>query len=183
MKDTIILFTSDHGENLGAHGLWQKMVPFDESIRVPLVMTNPKRPAPARPATPASLIDVAPTLAAMCDLPGGKWQGRDLFSGDMTDPDQPAIFAMHQPIGDWMNVADWRMVQENGFKYAWHDGMAEELFDLKVDPAEVHNLATDLGHRSRLIEFRAKLAAFLQQTNDPLLVNWKNQQRGGNEPN
>jgi arylsulfatase A-like enzyme len=182
MEDTIILFTSDHGENLGAHGLWQKMVSFDESIRVPLVLANPQTSAPTCPVTPASLIDVAPTLAAMCDLPDGKWPGRDLFSGDMTDPDQPAIFAMHQPIGDWMNVTDWRMVQENGFKYVWHNGMAEELFDLKSDPAEDHNLASDTEHKSRLVELRAKLVAFLQQTNDPLLSNWTDQQRGKNGP-
>ena len=182
MDDTIILFTSDHGENLGAHGLWQKMVPFDESIRVPLVLSIPGTSGSSRPVTPASLIDIAPTLAALCDLPDGSWKGRNLFDGDLADAEHPAIFAMHQPIGDWMNVTDWRMVQEAGFKYVWHDRMAEELFDLRTDAAEICNLAGDDAHHVSLVKMRAKLEAFLIETMDPLLPNWRKQRSGDHAP-
>lgn len=182
MKDTIIVFTSDHGENLGSHGLWQKMVPFDESIRVPLVMSIPAKIGPNRPVTPASLIDVAPTLAALCDLPAKDWMGRDLFEGDLDDPDHPPVFAMHQPIGNWMQVTDWRMIQEGGFKYVWHNGMEDELFDLTNDAAEITDLAKDTAHIPRRDEMRAKLDVFLVQTADPLLPNWRAQQGSGHAP-
>lgn len=182
-KDTIIVFTSDHGENLGAHGLWQKMVPFDESIRVPLVVSIPGRTeTPMRVTSQASLIDVAPTLSALCGLPQAEWMGRDLFQGATTDPDHPAIFAMHRPIGDWMNVTDWRMVQEGGVKYVWHDGQAEELFALKSDPAELKNLAQEPAHLQTLLEMRAKLTVFLQRTDDPLLPHWNAQQQATHDP-
>ncbi|MDG1738261.1 MAG: sulfatase-like hydrolase/transferase, partial [Paracoccaceae bacterium] len=104
MEDTIIVFTSDHGENLGAHGLWQKMVPFNESIRVPLVISTPQRRPQTRSEMPASLIDVAPTLANLCDLPDAKWMGMDLLSDTQLPESSRAVFAMHRPIGDWMNV-------------------------------------------------------------------------------
>lgn len=183
MEDTIIVFTSDHGENLGAHGLWQKMVPFDESIRVPLVLRIPGMKSSVHPKTPTSLIDVAPTLSVLCGLSDHDWQGRDLLAGNMNDPDHPTIFAMHRPIGDWMNVTDWRMVQEAGYKYAWHNGMAEELFDLRADPAEIHNLAEDAEWHQKLLEMRATLGAFLEETCDPLLANWQAQRKTDNAPN
>jgi len=175
MEDTIILFTSDHGENLGSHGLWQKMVAFDESIRVPLVLRVPGKMHVGRSQKPVSLIDVAPTLAELCGLPTGEWMGQYLFSGDQSDPEHPAIFAMHRPIGDWMKVTDWRMVQEGGFKYVWHNGMEGELFDLNSDSAEIRNLVKKPTHQAILGSMRLKLDQFLCETNDPLLSVWKAQ--------
>jgi len=175
MEDTIILFTSDHGENLGSHGLWQKMVAFDESIRVPLVLRIPGKMHVGRSKKPVSLIDVAPTLAELCGLPMGEWMGQNLFAGDQNDPEHPAIFAMHRPIGDWMNVTDWRMVQEGGFKYVWHNDMEDELFDLNADSAEIRNLAKKPTHHAILGSMRIKLDQFLCETNDPLLSEWKTQ--------
>ena len=169
---TIVVFASDHGENLGAHGLWQKMVPFEESIRVPLIIRAPRQASSASD-TPASLIDVAPTLSALCGLPErADWPGRDLF----VDPTaQPAQFAMHQPIGDWMKVTDWRMIKRDGIKFVWHRGMAEELFDMEEDPGEVANLASDPAHAGQMKSLRAELGAFLAKTNDPLLADWQNE--------
>ena len=172
--NTIVVFISDHGENLGAHGLWQKMVPFEESIRVPLIIGAPGQGTCAS-STPASLIDVAPTLSALCNLPQrADWPGRDLF----VDPAAPpAQFAMHQPIGDWMKVTDWRMIKRDGLKYVWHQGMAEELFDMETDPGEVANLATDPDHGAQKQSLRTELGAFLTMTNDPLLVDWQDERR------
>ncbi|MEP1208115.1 MAG: sulfatase-like hydrolase/transferase [Rhizobiaceae bacterium] len=173
MDNTIVLYTSDHGENLGAHGLWQKMVPYDESIRVPLILRQPTAD-PARTEMPASLVDVAPTLANLCGLAvSPDWPGRDLMRGDWSDADNPASFAMHRPIGDWMNVTDWRMIERYRFKYVWYRDQSDELFDLQNDPAELNNLLDDPAHQSRLATLRRELDAFLQKTNDPLLSDWR----------
>ena len=172
-NDTIVIFTSDHGENLGAHGLWQKMVAFEESIRVPLVISVPGKPA-AISQTPTSLVDVAPTLSALCDLPGNPdWPGRDLWQGDWSDHTRPAQMAMHRPIGDWMKVTDWRMIKADGFKFVWHRGMEDELFDMAADPGEVTNLATLETYGDRLQALKAELDAFLHKTCDPLLPAWQ----------
>lgn len=172
-EDTIIVFTSDHGENLGAHGLWQKMVAFEESIRVPLIIRVPGGAAAAS-QTPASLVDVAPTLSALCDLSARpEWLGRDLWQADWSDANRPAQMAMHRPIGDWMKVTDWRMIKADGFKYVWHRGMADELFDMTKDVGEVCNLAQVEVHQHRKQTLRAELGEFLAQTNDPLLEDWR----------
>ena len=177
-EDTIVLFTSDHGENLGAHGLWQKMVPFEESIRVPLAICGPGL-GRRRSQSPASLIDIAPTLAKLCGLDlRSDWEGRDLLAEDPNDQQPPAQFAMHKPLGDWMNVTDWRMIKANGLKYVWHKGMEEELFDLNSDPAELTNLANSAGYRTRKSALSKKLGAFLKRTNDPLLEDWQLAHRG-----
>ena len=174
MDNTIMLYTSDHGENLGAHGLWQKMVPYDESIRVPLIMRFPPLiSGNASTQMPTSLVDVAPTLAALCGLEKHQdWLGRNLMQDDWSDPDNPASFAMHRPIGDWMKVSDWRMIELQRFKYVWYRDHADELFDLQNDPAELRNLIDVSENRSRLATLRRELNGFLEQTNDPLLANW-----------
>ncbi|WP_412563080.1 sulfatase-like hydrolase/transferase [Thalassobius sp. MITS945101] len=169
MDNTIVVFTSDHGENLGAHGLWQKMVAFEESLKVPLLIRFPAGKA-QRVDTPASLIDVAPTLAAACGLPDRPWEGRDLRA---TPPNTPDRFAMHQPLGDWMKVTDWRMVQRGDLKYIWHRGMAEELFDLATGAAECHNLVRDPARQAQMHSLRKGLDEFFQRTADPLLSDWR----------
>jgi arylsulfatase A-like enzyme len=177
-EDTIVVYTSDHGENLGAHGLWQKMVPFEESIRVPLIFSVPSS-ASGRKSIPASLVDVAPTLSALCGLPErDDWPGRNLWGADHATHDQPRQFAMHQPIGDWMKVADWRMIKAGSAKYVWHRGMEEELFELSIDPGEVRNRAKDPEFEPMLRSLRLELGEFLRRTNDPLLEAWRSDVAG-----
>jgi choline-sulfatase len=175
--DTIILFTSDHGEMLGAHGLWHKMVPFEESIRVPLLMQLPGGAAGRHLSMPASLVDIAPTLANLCDLPDADWQGRDLFSEDQDGSESPAIFAMHKPLGEWMHTTDWRMIRRDGLKYVWHRGFGDELFDLVADTGERVNHIASQDYQSRLTLLQDELDKFLQATNDPLLAEWQAERR------
>jgi arylsulfatase A-like enzyme len=174
MEDTIILFTSDHGENLGAHGLWQKMVPYEESIRVPLIVRIPKGPLGKRTSIPVNLVDVAPTLAGLCDLPDfAGWAGDDLMGRDWDDDTHPAVFAMHQPLGDWMKVTDWRMVELDRYKYVWYLNAEDELFELDSDGGEQKNLINDPKMQSRILDLKRELDGFLKKTADPLLGHWQ----------
>ncbi|NUR76928.1 MAG: choline-sulfatase, partial [Thermoleophilia bacterium] len=66
--DSVVVFTSDHGDMLGERGLWYKMAPFEESIRVPLIIRAPRRLGAGRVAANVSLLDLAPTLV---ELAGG----------------------------------------------------------------------------------------------------------------
>lgn len=175
VEDTIVVFASDHGENLGAHGLWQKMVPYEESIRVPLILRVPGAARGGqRTETPASLVDLAPTLATLCGLPvRTDWAGHDLWAQDWTDALRPAQFGMHRPLGDWMQVTDWRMIEAERCKYVWYRGHGDELFDLRHDPGEVRNLVEDADYQDRLATLRADLDAFLLKTDDPVLAEWR----------
>ena len=174
MDDTIVVFTSDHGENLGAHGLWQKMVAFEESIRVPLILSVPGEASGVRSLALASLVDLAPTLSALCGLPDQpNWPGQDLWQLDWGYDARPAQMAMHRPLGDWMKVADWRMIKADGLKYVWHRGMEDELFDLTADPGELENLIDSEAYADRRNGLQDELGAFLAKTKDPLLGDWQ----------
>lgn len=79
-SNTIVFFTSDHGNMLGAHGWTGKQVPWEESIRVPGILRFPRRVRPGKQLeTLLSHVDVAPTLLGLCGLPVPQWmQGRNL---------------------------------------------------------------------------------------------------------
>ena len=166
--DTIVVFLSDHGENLGAHGLWHKMVAYDDSIRVPLIFRVPGQGAGARIDAPVGLLDVAPTLASLCGLPArNEWRGVDLFA-DPVPADRP-MFALHRPLGDWMGTEPWRMIEVERVKYIRHLGGEEELFDLATDPFETRNLSDHSAWQTD----KARLARILGETmralGDPLV--------------
>lgn len=173
MDDTIVVYLSDHGENLGAHGLWHKMVAYEESIRVPLIFRVPGVGSTAvRSDAPVSLIDVAPTLAALCGLPMHPgWRGANLTpalaGGDGPPRDRP-MFALHRPLGDWMHTQPWRMIEIDGLKYVWHDGDIAELFDLGADPHETSNLAAMPNRADDRRRLHNALVGMMKDLDDPL---------------
>lgn len=179
MDDTIIVYLSDHGENLGAHGLWHKMVAYEESVRVPLILRLPGRTrSGVRSQAPVSLIDIAPTLAALCGLPARpEWTGQnmaDLLTGaSEPDLDRP-LFCLHRPLGDWMGTVPWRMVTRGALKYVWSQGDRDELFDLARDPYETENLIDAPDYVHYLRGLRHDLAGFMRQTSDVLEATYRN---------
>jgi arylsulfatase A-like enzyme len=174
MEDTIILFLSDHGENLGAHGLWHKMVAYEESIRVPMIFRLPGQVAKnVRSDAPFSLLDVAPTLAGLCDLPANEeWRGRDMsdvLAGKPVDLSDRTLFALHRPLGEWMGTQPWRMIEHDRKKYIWHLDDKPELFDLTSDPLETRNLADQLSSKDVLTDLHSRIITIMRETNDTLL--------------
>ncbi len=173
MDDTIVVYLSDHGENLGAHGLWHKMVAYEESIRLPLIFRLPGGAVRSvRSDAPVSLVDVAPTLAALCGLPmRSEWRGAELSSaltgGTAVPPERP-MFALHRPLGDWMHTQPWRMIEIDGLKYIWHENDRAELFDLRADPFERRNLAASSAHSETRQSLHATLVALMRELDDPL---------------
>lgn len=161
--ETVVVFLSDHGEMLGAHGLWHKMVAYEESIRVPLILRVPGAPRGLRSDAPVGLLDVAPTLAALCGVaPDPDWDGIDLsgavLGGDGPAADRP-MFAYHRPLGDWMGAVPWRMVERNGVKLIRNPGNRDELYDLRADPDERRNLIDDADCQAA----RGELSAMLDE--------------------
>jgi len=145
-EDTIVVFTSDHGDNLGSHGLVQKGGPNEESIRVPLIVRWPAKEGMAdRVETEhvAGLIDVAPTLLSLCgvDVPG-HFHGHNL-TPLLTGGD--ARIDTHAFIEMWKGLA----VRTPGHMYYLPfsgNGRAlakqpEQFYDLAADPYELRNLA------------------------------------------
>lgn len=160
--DTFIIFASDHGELLGQHGLWHKMMPYEEAIRVPLVLRHPCHQTGGQISRAAvSLIDIAPTLLAAAGVPGSHdMAGLNLmqaFNDPAGLPDVRWLFAEHEPLGDWHQAVRWRLVTDNRHKFIWNDGDLDELYDLMADPWETTNLIHATGQAGTLERLQAEL--------------------------
>ena len=174
LDDTLVIFASDHGEMLGSHGQWHKMMPYEESLRVPLLMRYPKAIQPGLRSTAlSSLVDIPATiLSVIADTIPDEYEGRDLASAfaDGAEFQQDAYrFSEHQPLGDWHNATDFRLVVDERYKYVWNNDDVNQLFDLQTDPFELVNLHDDPDVAGQLTRLRDRLHRWMVDTDDPLL--------------
>ena len=143
--DTVVCFTSDHGDLLGEHGLYRKGRPEEPSIRVPLLLRWPgKIPIGARADLAVASVDLCPTLLGLAGLtaPAGV-QGRDLSAtirGAAAAPTAPVYIEGHLGAPD-----EWRALRtaRHLIAVATASGAVTHLFDLEADPHQMHNLARD----------------------------------------
>ena len=159
-KDTIVVYSSDHGEMLGDHGMWQKFVFYEASVGVPLIVRVPGlTPAGARSATPVSLVDLLPTLAELCgvSLPSGL-DGQSCVP-DLQEPGRTrdttiySEFALRPPRAKYM-------IRRGDWKYSYYVNDMPELYNLRDDPREMRNLAMEPAHKGRLDEMQGRLFAW-----------------------
>lgn len=152
--NTIVVLWSDHGYHLGEKLITGKNTLWRESTRVPLLIAGPGVAADVRCDQPAELVDLYPTLVELAGLPD-----RDGLDGlslvpQLQDPTtrrtRPAI-TTHGPSNHSVVTTDWRYIQ-----YA--DG-SRELYDLKRDPREWHNLARDAEYEAKMAELAEHLPA------------------------
>ncbi len=144
--DTIVIFTSDHGEMLGAHGMWWKCAPFEPSVRVPLIMAGPEIEEGQRIEDPVSLIDLFPTIveAAGCELTEADEDlpGVSLLPAARGDHDDLPNVVLSQYHGHGVRNG-WMMVRKNEHKLIHYHGYGHELYDVLADPDELDDLAVD----------------------------------------
>lgn len=187
--DTIVCFSSDHGDHMYAHGYgkdgdhWMhssrhasKATPYEESIRIPLIVRYPRRvPAGRRSETMFNSVDVPSTLMALAELPAPEGvQGRDLSHAALGRAGEEPDSVYLQILGpgwphrrQWAGL--WRGVRTREYVYArWHDldGM-RVLYDLRSDPLEMHNLAGRPEHAGLLEQAEERLRRWMAQTGDP----------------
>lgn len=153
-EDTVVIYTSDHGENLGEHGLWWKNCMFDHAARVPLIASWPNRWAGGqRRSAACSLVDLVQTVTDLAGTrPPGDWDGDSLLPW----LDDPAYHWKDLALSEYYghNVASgYVMLRQGRYKYVYHTSPDEvhpperELYDLVDDPGEFTNLATSETHR------------------------------------
>ena len=164
--NTVVIFTSDNGHFLFERGLFGKWLMHEPSIRVPLIVRDPRLPQAqhgTRRDEMALTIDCAPTLLALAGLPIPKtMQGRDL---------SPLLRGGHVPWrSDWFyehtftlgpprTIAKCQGVRAEGWKYVRYldtNPHAEQLFDLAADPDELHDLAAQPDHQKTLAALRER---------------------------
>ena len=172
--DTVVVFTSDHGYQLGAHGLWQKRDLYENSVRTPLIIAAPGRlQAGLKTDLLAEMVDVYPTLVALAGLPApaSPLEGRDLrpiLEGRAPGRDSAlsqSWSAAHQtrPERRGLEIMGYTL-RTDRYRYTEWAGGDEgvELYDYLEDPNEYRNLAGQPGYSSlleRLAEaLRARIA-------------------------
>jgi choline-sulfatase len=161
--NTIILFTSDHGDMLGERGLWYKMNFFEWSARVPLIVHAPGRFAARRVAAPVSLVDLLPTFVDWAtDGKNTDWavpiDGRSLnplLTGAAASPSR-SVYGEYLAEGA---IAPILMIRRDQYKYVCSEFDPEMLYDLKADPDELNNLAAAPAHAELIAGFRAEAVA------------------------
>ena len=157
-RETIVIVTSDHGDMLGERGLWYKMAPFEDSIRVPLIVHAPQRFRARRVATPVSLLDLAPTLV---DLAGGRQptaiDGVSL-AGALAGEPAPARDLPLEYLAEGVRSAQVTLVR-GGLKLVRGHGEPDLVYDVARDPGERVNLAGDPSRRDEVDSLRAAVDA------------------------
>jgi choline-sulfatase len=151
--DTVVVFTADHGELLGEHGLWYKMSFLDPSARVPLIVRAPGC-EPRRVADCVSHLDLAPTLAELAgaEMDASGLEGASLaplLAGRGEAPGE--VFAEYLAEGV---SAPAVMIRRGRHKYVRCGEDPDQLFDLEADPHEVQNLAAEGDAAELVASFR-----------------------------
>ena len=158
-KDTIVLYTSDHGEMLGEHGLWQKFQFYESSCGVPLIVRAPGVSATGTCETPLSLVSVLPTLAEMCGVEVHAPLDGTSFEEQVRHPETPR----HLPVFAEYDLQTPRakyMIRDGEYKYSFWTHDMPELYNLRTDPKEMKNLALRADHADVVAKLREKLFAW-----------------------
>lgn len=169
MNNTIIVFTSDHGDMLGDHNLWRKTYAYEGSAHIPLIVRLPKSMGKTVPIVdqPVTLQDIMPTLldASLCAVPTTV-DGRsllDLLRGE-TVQWRDYIHGEHSTC--YSVDQEMQYLTDGKMKYVWLPRLGcEQLFDLTKDRSENVNLAEDTQALPELLKWRARMIALLQRRN------------------
>ena len=171
-ENTLVIFTSDHGEMFGAHGRIFKMTFYEESARVPMLMRWPGRISAgsisdACAATP----DIMPTLLGLMGLPiPPQVEGMNLAHLAKSKPGPEPKFAFLQGMGHtylWEDGFEWRAVRDKRYTYGVYRSDGRELlFDNVADPHQAQDLAENPRYAEKLAELRGKLRRRMSELND-----------------
>ncbi len=141
LDSTLVVYTSDHGEMLGEHGLWLKNNLLEGSARVPLIMAGPGLPRGRTVETPVAHVDL---VATMLDLAAastaGGLRGRSLVRLAHGQPGNHPVYAVSESHSEG-NCTGSFMVRKDNWKYIYFSWYEPLLFNLKEDPGELRNLA------------------------------------------
>lgn len=173
-EDTIVCFTSDHGDMLGAHGLMNKQLPYEESVHVPLVLRWPGGlAAGVRDDQLLSVVDLAPTLLGLLGLGvPSVMEGHDRSASlGRGEPGASSVLLASLACFDiaiTQDVPEWRGIRTRQHTYVERvDRQPWLLFDNEADPWQLDNLAASKSGRGNRAELAKQLDQWLQQTGDP----------------
>ncbi len=173
LDKTLVIFTTDNGYYHGEHGLADKWYPHQESIRVPLIIVDPRMKGKYHGTTDDAFtlsVDLAPTILGAAGIrPPARMQGRDIreLYSRAVDPEglravayapwRTEFFYEHPTLRSKDFIPASEALVRKDFKYLyWPEDNVEQLFDLINDPIEENDLAGDPEHADKLVEMRKR---------------------------
>jgi arylsulfatase A-like enzyme len=174
-QDTAVLFTTDHGDHIGAHGgIFDKdAMMYQETYHIPFILRLPGLEGGGTINQPITSLDIAPTLLDLAGIdPGRPLDGRSLVPllADGIADWEPDVYCVFN--GHYLSYQS-RMVTDGSYKYVFNAPDIDELYDLEADPWEMRNLIAQPEHRQVLHDMRLRLLTWAERTQDPLLGNLK----------
>ncbi|MGH0053145.1 MAG: sulfatase-like hydrolase/transferase, partial [Sphaerochaetaceae bacterium] len=167
LDDTIILFTADHGEMLGTHGLYGKFLMYEDSVTIPFILSAPPSCGLLNGKVDdriVELCDVMPTLLSLAGLPIP-----DYVEGKSLTEDWEREFAYGEL---WEDDRATRMIRTKEMKLIYYPvGNVFQLFDLKKDPQEMLDVSTDEDYQAVFADLKAKLCGHLYGSDSCFLQN------------
>ena len=159
-ENTVVVYTSDHGDNLGTRTFWGKSNMYEELAGVPMLMKGPGIAAGQRIKTPVSLVDGYPTIVEAVGetlTPAEqKLPGKSLLRLLDSQDEDRTVFCEYHAVGSITGVF---MVRYGRYKYVHYEGYRPQLYDLEADPMETRDLALEPGNDALLAEGDRRLRA------------------------
>lgn len=168
MDFTRVMYLSDHGDNLGNHGFWGKSTMYEESARIPLILSGEGVPTNRVCNTLVSIVDAYPTIVeaagSTLDEHEQELPGRSLLGIAADEHIDRTVLSEYHAIG---SITGMFMIRKGKWKLVHYEGESPQLFDLDADPEE----ACDLGNNPDFSETVTELTAALRAILDPEEVN------------
>jgi arylsulfatase A-like enzyme len=165
-KNTLVVYTSDHGDMCGSHGMVDKhFVMYDDVVRVPLILRHPDLPAgTVRDDFVSNAIDLPSTFCAASGIePPETFAGKNIF-----EPTGRAdIFTTYS--GNQFGAYSQRMVRDRRWKFIWNLTDLSELYDLATDPGESCNRIADAAAAPELARLKQRMIIWMESIGDPML--------------
>lgn len=166
--NTTIIFTSDHGDQMGTHQMSQKMEMYEDSVHIPLLIHDKCIP-PKNINHVVSHLDIVPTILDFCNLPNKHFLGHSLLSNDkITQPIDPCAFIQYSGNPFFGTIR--RAIVTQRYKYIYDDEGNQELYDLEKDFFELHNIAYNDKYLKISAQLHAQCKDFHLNQND--FFNW-----------
>ena len=147
-KNTIVVFTSDHGYHMGEHGHWQKQTLFDNATRIPLIFSGPGIENGIQiPSSPVELIDIYPTLMDLTEIETPDHVVGKSLKNMLKDPN---AIVRNSALTRWRNGYSIKTDRYRITKWGEGGELGYELYDHNSDKEELKNLANDSNYSSIL---------------------------------
>ncbi|MBR5077368.1 MAG: sulfatase-like hydrolase/transferase [Victivallales bacterium] len=174
--NTIVVYTCDHGDMCGAHGMIDKhYIMYEDVTRVPFIV---RWPGVAKAGTSCDdfVVHTIDLARSLCEMAGAEvpetFQGKSILpmlKGEGHNGREDVHCMYH---GNQFGLYSQRMVRDRRWKYVWNGTAEDELYDLETDPGELVNRATDPACQERIAAMRKRLHEWMVETGDPLNNGW-----------